>query len=86
MGAALDAMVAGSEQMASAAAQIPTFSRLAQRFGFVPFTSYGATAPDEFFAESYALFVNDPNRLSALNRRIFQWFAAGMPMDPTWNP
>ena len=39
VGAAIDAMVAGSEQIASAAGQIPTFSRPAQRFGFVPFTS-----------------------------------------------
>jgi hypothetical protein len=83
---ALDAMLQASRELLSSQQQIPTFISLANRFGFRPFTDYGGTGDDEFFAESYALFTNDPNRLSAMNRRIFQWFQAGMPMDATWNP
>jgi hypothetical protein len=83
---ALDAMLQASRDLLSSQQQIPTFMSLANRFGFRPFTDYGGTGNDEFFAESYALFTNDPNRLSAMNRRIFQWFQAGMPMDAAWNP
>jgi hypothetical protein len=30
--------------------------------------------------------VTDPDRLFSMNRSLFLWFEAGMPMDPAWNP
>lgn len=85
--AAQDALLAATTSIGIAQDQIPTFIALAGTFGFTPFTDYARSGGnDEFFAETYALFLTDPNRLSAMNRSIFLWFTAGMPMDPTWRP
>jgi hypothetical protein len=86
VGAAIDALFTASESIDAAADQIPIFAHLANRFGFHRITSYAASGDDEWFAETYALFLNDPNRLNQLNRRMFQWFEASMPMDRNWNP
>lgn len=85
--AANDALLAASQQIVAAQAQIPTFVALAGRFGFRPFTDYARRGGnDEWFAETYALYLTDPTRLHQMNRNIFLWFEAGMPMDPNWNP
>jgi hypothetical protein len=85
--AAADALLAASQSIGVAQDQIPTFISLAGTFGFTPFTDYARRGgDDEFFAESYALFLTDPGRLSQLNRSIFLWFEAGMPMNPGWRP
>lgn len=87
--AAQDALLAAIQSIGVAQAQdqIPTFIALAGSFGFTPFTDYARRGGDEeFFAEAYALFLTDPNRLSAMNQRIFLWFEAGMPMNPGWRP
>jgi Domain of unknown function (DUF4157) len=85
--AAADATLAAVQSLGVAADQIPTFVSLAGTFAFTPFTDYARSGgPDEFFAETYALYLTDPSRLSAMNRSIFLWFEAGMPMDPTWRP
>jgi len=87
MDAALDALLAASQSLGVAQDQIPTFIALAGTFGFAPFTDYARRGgDDEFFAEAYTLFLTDPNRLSAMNRNIFLWFAADMPMDTNWRP
>ncbi len=41
---------------------------LAGTFGFTPFTDYARGGDGEFFAETYALYLTDSNRLSAMNR------------------
>jgi Domain of unknown function (DUF4157) len=85
--AAQDALLAATQSLGVAQDQIPTFISLAATFGFTPFTDYARTGgDDEFFAESYALFLTDPNRLSQMNRKIFLWFEAGMPMNAGWRP
>ena len=85
--AAADAVLAATQRIGVAQDQIPTFVSLAGRFGFTPFTDYARReGNDEWFAETYALYLTDPSRLSQMNRRIFLWFEAGMPMDPTWSP
>lgn len=85
--AAMDALLTATQSIGAAQDQIPTFIALAGRFGFTPFTDYAQSGGnDEFFAETYALYLTDPDRLSAMNRSIFLWFEAGMPMDPTWSP
>jgi hypothetical protein len=85
--AASDALLAATQSIGVAQDQIPTFIALAGTFGFTPFTDYARRGgDDEFFAEAYALFITDPNRLSAMNRSIFLWFAAGMPMNTAWRP
>jgi hypothetical protein len=85
--AAQDATLAAVQTLGVATDQVPTFVSLAGTFGFTPFTDYARSGGgDEFFAETYALFLTDPNRLSAMNRRIFLWFEAGMPMNPAWRP
>jgi hypothetical protein len=85
--AAADALLAATQSAGVAQDQIPTFVSLAGTFGFRPFTDYARTeGPSEFFAETYALFLTDPIRLSAMNRSIFLWFEAGMPMSATWRP
>lgn len=84
--AANDALLAASQQIVAARDQIPIFVALANRFGFFAFTDYARTGQDEWFAETYALFLTDPNRLSQMNRNMFLWFQAGMPMDRNWNP
>jgi hypothetical protein len=85
--AASDAKLAASVTANTAIDQIPTFVTLAGAFGFAPFTDYARReGPGEFFAETYALYLTDPNRLNGMNRRIFLWFEAGMPMNPAWRP
>ncbi len=84
---AMDVLLAATQSIGVAQDQIPTFIALAGTFGFTPFTDYARRGGnDEFFAETYALYLTDPNRLSAMNRRIFLWFEAGMPMNPGWRP
>lgn len=85
--AAMDALHTATQSIGVAQDQIPTFVALATAFGFTPFTDYARRAgDDEFFAETYALFLTDPNRLSVMNRSIFLWFEAGMSMNPGWRP
>jgi len=85
--AAADALLAATQSIGVAQDQIPTFVALAATFGFTPFTDYARReGADEFFAETYALFLTDPSRLSAMNRSIFLWFEAGMPMNTGWRP
>lgn len=85
--AAMDALLAATQSLGVAQDQIPTFIALAGTFGFTPFTDYARRGGNaEFFAEAYALFLTDPSRLSAMNRSIFLWFEAGMPMNPGWRP
>jgi hypothetical protein len=84
---ATDALLAANQSIGLAQDQIPTFVALAATFGFTPFTDYARRGgADEFFAEAYALFLTDPSRLSAMNRSIFLWFEAGLPMNPGWRP
>jgi hypothetical protein len=67
--------------------QIPIFVSLATRFGFQKFTDYARSGSDsEWFAETFALYVNDPNRLNQMSRSLFLWFQAGMPQDRNWAP
>jgi hypothetical protein len=85
--AAQDALLAASLSLGAAQDQIPTFIGLAKTFGFTPFTDYARRkGDDDFFAETYALFITDPNRLSGMNRSMFLWFDAGMPMNRNWRP
>lgn len=84
---ASDARLAASVSLGAAQDQIPTFVSLARTFGFTAFTDYARRGGDgEFFAETYALYIGDPNRLSLMNRSIFLWFEAGMPMNAAWRP
>ena len=85
--AAQDASLAATQSLGVSQDQIPIFISLAGTFGFTPFTDYARRGGnDEFFAETYTLYITDPNRLSAMNRRIFLWFEVGMPMNPGWRP
>jgi hypothetical protein len=81
-----DSLLAASIHYRAASEQVSVFRAIADRFGFSPITSYAATGDGEFFAESFALYVSDPDRLNAMNPRMYQWFAAGMPFDPAWSP
>lgn len=84
---AMDALLTATLSIGAAQNQIPTFIALSGSFSFTPFTDYARRGGnDEFFAETYALFLTDPSRLSAMNRSIFLWFEAGMPMNPGWRP
>jgi hypothetical protein len=85
--AANDDRLAAGQQQVAAHRQIPIFNALAQRLGFHKFTDYARRGgPDEWFSETYALYLTDPQRLLQMNRGVFLWFRAGMPMDPNWNP
>ena len=85
--AAADAVLAAMQRIGVAQDQIPTFVALAHAFGFTPFTDYARReGNDEWFAETYALYLTDPNRLSQMNRSIFLWFEVGMPMNRNWRP
>ena len=87
LGVANDGLLTASMQVAAAQEQIPIFVSLANRFGFHSFTDYARRGGnDEWFAETYSLYLTDPNRLNQMNRNIFLWFEAGMPMDRNWNP
>jgi hypothetical protein len=81
-----DALLAASIHLRAANEQVSVFRAIADRFGFSPITSYAATGDGEFFAESFALYVADPDRMNAMNPRMYQWFAAGMPFDASWSP
>lgn len=85
--AARDALLAASLQSSAASDQIPIFVSLANRFGFHKFTDYARREGDgEWFAETFALFIADPDRLNQMNRSLFLWFQAGMPQDRNWTP
>jgi hypothetical protein len=88
--AASGALRAATLSAGAAQDQIPTFASLAATIGFTPFTDHARREGDpEFFAESSALFLSDPtapDRMKRMNRSIFLWFQAGMPMDPSWRP
>jgi hypothetical protein len=88
MDAGTDALLAAAQLLSDANQQIPIFAALAARFGFGKFSDYArrSAGDDEWFAETYALFVTDPDRLNQMSRNIFLWFEAGMPMDRNWNP
>ncbi len=76
-----------SDALLTASDRNPIFNSIAARFGFHRFTHYAATGGEkEWFPETFALFINDPNRLLLMNRSVFLWFQAGMPMDRNWNP
>ncbi len=67
--------------------QVPIFAKLATRFGFHPFTDYARKGGEgEWFAETYSLWVTDPDRLNTMSPKLFQWFQAGMPQDENWQP
>jgi hypothetical protein len=83
---ALDALFTATRALVVAADQVPIYIELAGTFGFAPPTAYARTGDDDFFAETFALYINDPDRLNRLNRSIFLWFQAGMPMDRKWAP
>ncbi|MFL6231663.1 MAG: hypothetical protein ACJ76N_00865, partial [Thermoanaerobaculia bacterium] len=85
--AANDDRLAAAQQRVAAHQQIPTFNSLAQRLGFHRFTDYARRGgPDEWFTETYALYLTDPQRLLQMSRGVYLWFRAGMPMDPNWSP
>jgi hypothetical protein len=84
--AADDAVLAASIHLRAANEQVAVFRTIANRFGFSPITSYAASGDGEFFAEAFALYVSDPDRLNAMNPKMYRWFAAGMPFDPAWSP
>jgi len=84
---ALPPTLASSQQLQTAGQQNSIFISLATRFGFFRFTDYANRGgANDWFAETYALYVTDPNRLNQMNRRMFLWFQAGMPLDANWNP
>jgi hypothetical protein len=85
--ASIDALVAAYESVTAAQDQVPIFVHLAGQLGLVPFTDYARRGgDDEFFSETYSLYVTDPSRLNQMSRGIFLWFEAGMPMDRAWRP
>jgi len=85
--AALGEQIKARQQLIAHDRQIPIFATLAKRFGFHPFTDYARSGGEgEWFAETYSLYVTDPDRLNTLSPRLFLWFEAGMPMDPQWEP
>lgn len=82
-----DRLYQASKRLRRAKNQNNIFIQLANRFGFHQFTNYARTGdPEEWFAETYALYITDPDRLNEMNRSIFLWFEAGMPFDASWNP
>jgi hypothetical protein len=84
----LPAILAAPQKLQPANQQNDIFISIATRFGFYRFTDYARRRgrANDWFAETYALFVTDPNRLNQMNRNLFLWFQAGMPLDPSWNP
>jgi hypothetical protein len=56
------------------------------RKSFAPFTDYVASfwpdKPEEFFAQSYATWRNDPNYMKAHARPLYEWFQKGGHMLP----
>ena len=85
--AAADVNAAYDSAFAASQTTVSTFVELAARFGFWPFTEYARRAgPTEWLAETFALFVLHPTRLSLMSRAIFRWIEAGMPRDPNFKP
>ncbi len=85
--AALRPLLTKETTLQTARGQNDIFVAIANRFGFYKFTDYARTGgANDWFAETYALFVTDPSRLNQMNRNVFLWFQAGMPLDPAWNP
>ena len=84
---AADNLFTASRQLRNATQHNDTFIFFANLFNFHQFTNYAATGSvNEWFAESYALYIADPNRLNEMNRNMFLWFEAGMPFDRSWRP
>jgi hypothetical protein len=80
-----DVLDRANDALLAAADRSPIFNELATRPGFHRFTPYAATGGEqEWFPETFALFINDPDRSLQMNRPIFLWFQAGMPMDRNW--
>ncbi|HUR04892.1 MAG TPA: hypothetical protein VM347_20285 [Nonomuraea sp.] len=62
------------------------FAAYARRVGFVPFTAYGQTSNKEFFAETYALYTTDRERLWQLNWRMCAWMEDGYQAIDSYEP
>jgi len=82
-----DSVFTATRQLRQAMQHNDIFITLANRFHFYQFTDYARTgSAKEWFAETYALYLTDPNRLNEMNRNIFLWFEAGMTFNAAWNP
>ena len=61
--------------------RLERFVALVNRHRIAPITPYAAKNwpghPDEFFAEAYTMWLNEPKRLETLARPIKDWFDAG---------
>ncbi|MFG1960485.1 hypothetical protein [Nonomuraea sp. NPDC049028] len=55
------------------------FAAYAAQVGYQSCTPYGRTSTKEFFAETYALFTSDRERLWAANWRMCAWLEDGYP-------
>jgi hypothetical protein len=62
------------------------FAAYARRVGFVPFTAYGQSSNKEFFAETYALYATDRERLWQLNWRMCAWMEDGYQNLDSYEP
>ncbi|GIH27201.1 hypothetical protein Aph01nite_55110 [Acrocarpospora phusangensis] len=62
------------------------FVRYAAAVEFTPFTDYGHSSNEEFFAETLALFGSDRERLFELNWRVCRWLEDGYPGPTGYNP
>lgn len=89
--AALENWVAEKEKALGPRAHLAEFvaivkkNNLAQR-SFRPFTgyveSYWPDSPDEFFAESFATFRNDPDYMKAAAKPLYNWFQKEGHLEP----
>ncbi|MFG1679067.1 hypothetical protein ACGFNP_02745 [Nonomuraea sp. NPDC049269] len=66
--------------------RLARFAAYARRVGFVPFTAYGQSSNKEFFAETYALYTTDRERLWQLNWRMCAWMEDGYPALGSYEP
>jgi hypothetical protein len=69
----------------------PAFQEAARKDAGRPgaITSYGTTSNQEFFAESFAMFVSQPDTLSTLRPNVYDYFKTwqwGALSDPKLNP
>jgi hypothetical protein len=82
------ALLKAQSDEAAVTSQTGTMSRRLERFvavvnrnGIAPITPYARKNwpghPDEFFAEAYAMWLNDPKRLDSLAKPLKDWFDAG---------
>jgi hypothetical protein len=58
-------------------ARLASFNAMRQRSGEQAVTPYGATGPQEAFAEAHMLFRTDPDYLRANRPQTFAWFNQG---------